>query len=162
MLKSWWQQRQERERQILIIAGISIVFLLLWAFGWHPLSRSRALLRQTIATQQETLATMQTESAEIQRLRAKGVRGKVERQGKSLLALADATARDTSLTTSLKRVEPISEKSVRVNFESADFDTLITWLESLSRDFGVQPTDFSAERVEGVGLVNARVTLEEV
>ena len=35
------------------------------------------------------------------------------------------------------------------------------WLEALARDYGVQVTDFSADKVEGLGLVNARVTLED-
>jgi len=48
-----------------------------------------------------------------------------------------------------------------VSFETANFDALIGWVDGLGRDYGVQATDFSADRVEGMGLVNARVLLEE-
>ena len=84
-----------------------------------------------------------------------------DRQGKSLFALADVTARGAGLATALKRVEPTGPKSVRVSFETANFDALIGWIDGLARDYGVQATDLSADRVEGVGLVNARVALEE-
>jgi general secretion pathway protein M len=43
----------------------------------------------------------------------------------------------------------------------ANFDALVNWLDVLARDYGVQATDFSADKVEGLGLVNARVTLED-
>ena len=104
---------------------------------------------------------MQQASGELTTLRAKGTRGQVDRQGKSLFALADVTARGAGLATALKRVEPTGPRSVRVSFETANFDALISWVDALSRDYGVQATDVSADRVEGIGLVNARVVLEE-
>jgi general secretion pathway protein M len=51
---------------------------------------------------------------------------------------------------------------VRASFEFVSFDSLIAWIEQLARDYGVQITDFSADRVDATGLVNARVTLEDV
>ncbi len=98
---------------------------------------------------------------ELQDLRAKGARGKVDRQGKSLFALADVTARGAGLATALKRVEPTGPRSVRASFEAANFDALIGWVDVLARDYAVQTTDFSADRVEAIGTVNARVVLEE-
>ncbi|MBU6198700.1 MAG: type II secretion system protein M, partial [Xanthomonadaceae bacterium] len=40
-------------------------------------------------------------------------------------------------------------------------DALADWMDALARDYGVTVTDFSAEKVEGLGLVNARVTLQD-
>jgi general secretion pathway protein M len=88
-------------------------------------------------------------------------RRRAERQGKSLLALADVSARGTGLSGALKRVEPAGGKSVRLNFEVADFDALMNWLDALARDYGVQTTDLYVDKVEGLGLVNARATLED-
>lgn len=48
-----------------------------------------------------------------------------------------------------------------MSFEGASFDAVADWLEGLARDFGVVATDLSADRSEGNGRVNARVTLEE-
>ena len=58
-------------------------------------------------------------------------------------------------------MEPAGGKSVRLSFEVADFDALMNWLDALARDYGVQATDFSADKVEGLGLVNVRATLED-
>jgi len=49
-----------------------------------------------------------------------------------------------------------------VSVEAARFDVLIDWIEGLTRDYGIEAIDFSADRADGVGLVNARVTLQDV
>ncbi len=160
-MRAWWNGLQLRERRMLGIGGVVAVLLLGWALLWHPLARERAELAQSVIDQRQALAAMRNQASEVQRLRSLGTQGKAERQGKSLLALADATARGAALAGALKRVEPVNEKSVRVSFELASFDALMNWLDDLAREFGVQATDFSVDRADGVGLVNARVTLED-
>lgn len=161
MMRAWWNAREPRERQVLLIGGIAVAVLLAWAMIWHPLQRSRSLLRERVQVQRSDLAQMRSDSARVAQLRGLGARAKVERQGKSLLALADATARGAQLANELRRVEPVGPKSVRVSFEGVAFDAIADWLEGLARDFGVVATDFSADRAEGNGRVNVRVTLEE-
>lgn len=161
MIAAWWNKQSTQDRRVLGIGGVVVALLLAWAFVWNPLARSRAQLEMRVERERADLAWMRQTSGELQSLRAKGARGQVDRQGKSLFALADVTARGAGLAAALKRVEPTGPKSVRASFESANFDALIGWIDSLTRDYGVQVTDLSADRVEGLGLVNARVVLEE-
>lgn len=161
MMRAWWNAREPRERQVLLVGGVATAVLLVWALVWHPLQRSRTQLRERVEIQRSDLVQMRSESARVAQLRGLGARAKVERQGKSLLALADATARGAQLANELRRVEPVGPKSVRVSFEGVAFDSIADWLEGLARDFGVVATDFSADRAEGNGRVNVRVTLEE-
>ena len=159
--REWWSARDPREQRILAVGGLLAVAMLLWALVWLPLNRARNDLLVRVEAQEADLAQMREQAVRAQELRGQGARAKVERQGKSLLALADATARGAQLANALKRVEPLGPKSVRVSFEGANFDVIAEWLEGLSRDFGVVATDLSADRAEGAGRVNARVTLEE-
>jgi general secretion pathway protein M len=161
VIGAWWRAQSERDRRMLAGGAVAAALLLGWAFVWHPLAQSRERLRMQVATDRTNLAWMRQASAELGTLRAGGARAQVDRQGKSLLALADATARGAGLGTALKRVEPAGAKSVRVSFETANFDALIGWIDALARDYGVQATDLSADKVEGLGLVNARVVLDE-
>ena len=161
MMRAWWDTREPREQRLLLIGGIIVALLLAWALVWYPLARSRDALRLRVEGQRADLAQMQALAARSSQLRGQGARSKVERQGKSLLALADATARGAQLANVLKRVEPAGAKSVRVSFEAASFDAIADWLDGLARDFGVTASDFSADRSEGAGLVNARVTLQD-
>jgi general secretion pathway protein M len=161
VIAAWWHQQSSQDRRVLGAGAVVIGLLLAWAFVWNPLARTRAQLETRVERERADLAWMRQASGELQALRAKGARGQVDRQGKSLFALADVTARGAGLATALKRVEPTGPKSVRASFESANFDALIAWADALTRDYGVQITDLSADRVEGLGLVNARVVLEE-
>jgi len=161
VIAAWWQGLPGRDRRMLEVGGIVVALLLAWAFVWHPLTRAREQLRARVERQRGDLVWMRRASAELVAQRANGARGQVDRQGKSLFALADVTARGAGLAGALKRVEPSGPKSVRVSFETANFDALIGWVDGLGRDYGVQATDLSADRVDGIGLVNARVVLEE-
>ena len=162
MILAWWKQQSSRDRRVLQIgAGVVAVFLL-WAFVWHPLDLRRAQLDAQLDAARRDLAFVRISQVEVERLRNAGVRSRADRQGKSLLALADVSARGANLDGVLKRLEPIGSHSVRATFEFASFDSVIAWVEDLARDYGVQVTDFSADRVDATGLVNARITLDDV
>jgi general secretion pathway protein M len=160
-MRAWWNGLAAREQRIVAIGGFAVVLMLGWAFVWHPLVVKRAELRDAVDAQQRDLAFVRVAAADVDRFRASGKQGRRDRQGRSLLALADATARDAGLEGALKRVEPVGAASVRVSFEVARFDALIAWIEGLTRDYGIEAIDVSADRADGVGLVNARVTLQD-
>ncbi|HEY6986214.1 MAG TPA: type II secretion system protein M [Rhodanobacteraceae bacterium] len=160
-MRAWWNTLALREQRMLAGGGLIVALMLGWALVWHPLSLKRAELRDAVDAERRDLAYVRVEAAEVERLRAAGTHSRADRQGRSLLALADATARAGGLEGALRRVEPVGATSVRVSFEFARFDALIGWIENLTRDYGIETTDFSADRADGVGLVNARVTLED-
>jgi general secretion pathway protein M len=161
VIGAWWSKLQAREQRMLSVGAVISALLLGWALLWYPLAHARADLQTRVARQRADLAWMRQGLGEAHELHAQGTHGRAERQGKSLLALADVSARGAGLAGALKRTEPTGGKSVRVSFEVADFDALVNWLDALARDYGIQATDFSADKVEGLGLVNARVTLED-
>lgn len=162
MIAAWWSAQSTRDQRILIVGAVIVASVLLWAVAWDPLAQRRAELDMQLDGARRDLALMRVSEAEIERLRSVGTRTRADRQGRSLLALADASARSGGLDGVLKRIEPVGPRSVRASFEFAAFDSLIAWLESLSGEYGIQVTDFSADRVDATGLVNARVTLEDV
>lgn len=160
MIRLWWNGLQPRER---LIAGSGLligVLLLVWGVLWQPLGREKLRLTEQVELQRRELAMVRAVAA-IPAQAGIAATAVVDRQGKSLLALIDASARAANLELALKRVEPIGARSVRASFEFASFDTLIAWLESLARDYRVRVIDLSVDRVEGNGLVSARITLED-
>jgi len=161
MMRVAWNARPPRERAVLAVGAALAALMLAWALVWYPVAKARATLGTRVEKQREDLAWMRQHLAQAQQAHAQGVRGHADRQGKSLLALADVSAREGGLAGALKRVEPSGGRSVRVSFEIANFDQLMTWLDALTREYDVTVSDFSADKVEGLGLVNARVTLED-
>lgn len=161
-MRAWWSNLADRERRIVGVGAIVVALMLGWALVWHPLALKRETLRETVENDRRDLAWVRVATADVDRLRTVGTHARRDRQGRSLLALADATARSGGLESALRRVEPTGPASVRVSVEGARFDVLIDWIEALTRDYGIEAIDFSADRADGVGLVNARVTLQDV
>jgi general secretion pathway protein M len=160
-MRAWWTNLAMRERWMVGVGAVVVALLLGWALLWHPLAMKRAALRDAVDSDRRDLAYVRVATADVERLRAVGTHARRDRQGRSLLALADATARTGGLEAALRRVEPTGTASVRVSFESARFDVVIDWIEGLTRDYGIEAIDFSADRADGIGLVNARVTLQD-
>ncbi|HEY6545391.1 MAG TPA: type II secretion system protein M [Dokdonella sp.] len=161
MIATWWQSLATNERRMLAVGALVATLLLLWAFAWHPLALRQAELRSDVDRQRLELAEVRSAAAEVARLRAAGAHARGDREGKSLLALADATARESGLESALRRVEPVGERDVRVAFEGAGFDVLVAWLEQLAGRHGIEAIEFSAQRAQGIGFVDARVTLRD-
>ena len=162
MIAIWWNQLAVRDRRVLLAGSVIVAVFLIWSFVWHPMSVEKARLESQIDNARRDLAFVRVAEAEVERLRSAGVRTRADRQGKSLLALADVSVRGAGLEGLLKRLEPVGSHSVRASFEFVSFDSLVDWIENLARDYGVQITDFSADRIDANGLVNARVTLEDI
>ena len=80
---------------------------------------------------------------------------------RSLLARVDGGAREAGLGGVLLRVEPVSERQVRVYFQGAPFDRLMEWLQPTAQRFRIRVDELSIQRADGVGLVEARMTLSE-
>jgi general secretion pathway protein M len=161
MIGAWWHGLAAQERRVLVVGGIVAALLLGWALLWHPLEQRRAELERELDRQREELAFVQAGAQEIARRRATGVQAGAQRAGKSLLALADATARSGGLGDALRRVEPAGARTVKLAFESARFDVLVAWIEALATSYGVEAVELSVDRADGVGFVNARVTLQD-
>ena len=106
MIAAWWQALAANERRLLRLGAVAAALLLGWALVWHPLAAKRVELQQNVENQRRDLAYVRLGAAEIERQHAVGTRSRADRQGKSLLALADATARGGGLENALKRVEP--------------------------------------------------------
>jgi len=162
MIQAWWKQQTARDQRVLLVGACIVSLFLVWALAWHPLDLRRTQLDEQLDAARRDLAFVLISQAEVERLRNAGVRSRADRQGKSLLALADVSARGANLDGMLKRLEPIGSHGVRATFEFAPFDSVIGWVEDLARDYGVQVTDFSADRIDATGLVNARITLDDV
>jgi len=161
VIAAWWNGLAAQERRVLAVGGVVAALLLGWALLWHPLAQRRAELERDLGQQRSELAFVRAGAAEIAHRRATGAQAGGQRAGKSLLALADATARSGGLGDALKRVEPAGAKTVKVAFESARFDALVGWIEALAAGYGVEAVELSVDRADGVGFVNARVTLQD-
>lgn len=159
-MREWWEGLGTRERFILIAGTLVLAPLLLWAILWRPLVGSVTRLEQEVSAQRENLRWMQNAANELQQLRGGASQAGAGLGGRSLLAVVDQSARTAGLGAGLKRIEPDGADAVRVRLEGVAFDTLVTWLDQLSRQAGVLASLVSIERDDTApGQVNVRLTL---
>ena len=156
-----WQALAPRDRLVLGLGAGLLALMLGWAFVWYPLAQGQASMATKLTTAEAELAFMRQAAAGLRAARASGVGGTFDRGGQSLLALADRSARDAGLGAALRRVEPLQDVRVNASFEGAQFDALTAWLETLQQRYGVSVDELQVDRVAGVGLVDARVTLRD-
>lgn len=157
-LRTFWAGLSSRDQRVLMLGGIVLATILAWLAIWEPLREARDAARLRVAAAATDLATMRAAVPQLQALG--GSTAPAVRDGRSLLALVDATARASGVGEALLRVEPVAGGQVRVYFESAGFDVLVAWLEELEAQQGVRTGDVSIQRAAGVGRVDARMSLE--
>lgn len=158
-MNAWWNALAERDRRFLAIGAAVVAALLFWALWFDPLRVARAGLADSVRQAEADLVYMQAAAQRLAALQSGGSASVFERGGRSLLALADASAREAQLANALQRVEPLSSGRVSVWLEAAAFDAVAGWLEQLQQRYGVRAEEFSITRTPGIGQVDARVVL---
>ncbi len=134
--RTWWEERQARERLLLAgLAALLAIFLILNVF-WRPVYTAR----------QNALTEIRLYDALAVRLRAAGPTLRAPTgavQGGTPQAVVTATAGEASLA--IRQIEQQGAET-RVVLDGVDFVRLVQWLERL-------------ERQTAPGVVNARVSL---
>lgn len=161
-LRAWWNSLAPREQRVLRLGAVALLLIGGWLLVWEPLAKARDTWRTRVQAGENDLAWMRAHAPQLRALASTGGGTTAVRDGRSLLALVDATARAAGVGDALLRVEPVAGNQVRVYFEGADFDALVQWLEELGARQGVVLGDFNANRAAGVGRVDARLALERI
>ncbi len=159
-LRQRWNALAVREQRILSLGAVFVVLVLGYVLLWEPLAESRDNLRTQVQAAETDLAWMRAAAPLVQQ-RSANAPAALTLDGRSLLARTDASAADAGLKSALLRIEPVSDRQVRVSFQSAGFDALMRWVETLAANSNLRVSEFSVQRAEGVGLVDARLSLEE-
>ncbi|MFQ5487022.1 MAG: type II secretion system protein GspM [Gammaproteobacteria bacterium] len=149
-----------RERRWVLGGGALLLALLIYTLGWLPFSREVARLQNIVSEQRALAAWMEQAAREARRLRGLSTGSTENRGRRSLLALADQTAKQAGLGNAIKRVEPEGQDKVHIRLEQAPFDDLTAWLEKLQLGHQVRIVSITIDRQALPGLVDVRLTLE--
>lgn len=150
-LESWYASLNAREQLIVrvgVIAGAAllVVGLVLRLHGVVQATEKR------LAGKRADAAYIQSVLPELRAapLPAAG--------GQSLVTVVDRTTRDAGLALNLKGTEPSGISGVRVRFEGASFEQLVTWLLRVQQEYGLIVQAATLEKTDNPGRVNASLT----
>jgi general secretion pathway protein M len=159
-MKAWLYSLEPRERMMLAAGTALLVLFLLYILVWSPLHSGYDDLKNKVKEQRATALWMHESAQTLTSLKRSSNSAARGLGGKSLLSVADSTARAGGLGSALKRVEPEGSDSVRVWLDGAPFDVVMKWLSTLSTIHGVNAETVTMERSDAAGRVSARLTLQ--
>lgn len=156
-LRNWFEQLAPRERVMVSAAGALMLFAIVYLAGFRPLSISTERNAAMVADQQELLEELTQLAA-----RRGPQRGAVTGTGggdQSLVLVVDRTTRDKGLGAYLKRNQPDGADAIRLRFEDAPFDNLLSWLVEMQSTYGVGAISANIDTSRSPGRVNCNLVL---
>ena len=147
----FWDARQERERQILIIAAIFFVVLLLYLVAIEPAMNGREELKKSLPNLHQQAAQMQSMAQELATIPSAENRHEVSRE------LVETAMGNNGLKA---QTLSVNDGIVRAQFSTATMSGLQGWLLELQKSGGLFVEEIKITGLEG-GLVSASMTLRQ-
>ena len=157
-MKNWYLNLAARERLIVGVGGVLALIIVIWGMIWKPLHDRTIDLRESI-TDKSLLVNDLRRAASLATSGALASGGGAEQ---SLVILVDNTARPSGLAATFSRTRPDGPNAINISFESAPFDTLLTWLIGLEETYGISVQSASVNEARAPGLVNGQILLSRI
>jgi type II secretory pathway component PulM len=148
-MKAWVANLQVRERLILLGGIVAVVLIGAW-FGLTKMRSGTEVLRDAVAQKQRLLIAMQPLEGQVPQ-------GAVPGDGQTLVVLIANTAQQHNLA--LTRTRPDGPDGIQVTFGNASFDTLMSWLIALEKQYSVNVESASFQSGRQRGIVNGQLLL---
>ena len=155
-LRAWYATLQQREQRIVTIGAIALGVIVLVGGIIMPLQSAVSRAVQENETKRADLAWMRVNAPEV---RAAGNQVAAD-TGEAPVVLVDRVGREAGLSSALRGTQP-SATGVRVQLEAAPFDTMLGWLDTLDRRYGLSVDSITVDRTAAPGLVNASITFSQ-
>jgi type II secretory pathway component PulM len=148
-MKAWFTNLQVRERLILLSGVVAVVLIGAW-FGLREMRSETEVLRDAVTQKQRLLIALQSVGDQVPQSATPG-------DGQTLVVLIANTAQQHNLA--LTRTRPDGPDGIQVTFGNASFDTLMSWLIALDKQYSVavETASFTSTRQQGV--VNGQLLL---
>ena len=156
-LKAWYASLQPRERRVVAIGAAALGLIILVGGILLPLQSAVSRAVQGTETRRDDLAWMRANAQEI---RARGFDIPAD-TGEAPVVLVDRVGREAGLGGALRGTQPNATGGVRVQLEGAPFDTMVGWLDTLDRRYGLAIESITVDRTPAPGLVNASISFSQ-
>ena len=159
-MRDWFQNLAPREQVLISIGGALVIIFLIVMLGIQPVLSKASRGRELISEKQALLTELSQVAQRIGPQSGGGQARNLASGGQSLVVVVDRTTRERGLAANLKRNQPDGDRSIRLRFENASFDTLMGWLDQLQNQYGLAITSANIDVAVGTGRVNCNLTLE--
>jgi general secretion pathway protein M len=158
MMHERFEQLAPRERLLVSVCAALVLFTLVWTFVVQPVIAARAGLLERVDSKQIQLVSFQSLAANAVTNRGAQRSNAAARSNDSVVVIIDRATRNRELSQYLKRNQPDGQMGVRLRFENAPFDQLMSLLGELQNNYGMITSNASFDSV-GTGMVNSSLVL---
>ncbi|OUU80802.1 MAG: hypothetical protein CBC38_00490 [Gammaproteobacteria bacterium TMED78] len=156
MIKEWFLSANQRDKIFLSIGLCLLLALIFWIALWKPLIAKKIKINTSIDNNYETLISLQ----KLQNLPVIRINERLLQEiNQSLVLLVDQSHRSYNLEGTLIRNQPENENKIRLTFENASFNNLLSWLLSLNTTYGIIVESINLDNSSQSGLVNSSLVL---
>ena len=156
-LMAWYAGLQQREQRVVAVGTVVLGLIIVIGGILLPLQSVLSRTLKGNETRREDLAWMRVNAPEI---RASGADLQLD-TGEAPVVLVNRVGREVGLASSLRGTQPNTSGGVRVQLEAASFDTLVAWLDTLDRRYGLAIESITVDRTPSPGLVNASISFSQ-
>jgi general secretion pathway protein M len=151
----FWDQRTEREKNIITWGGGVLAVVVAWSVLWAPAQEGRAHLRESLPTLQRQLAQMTAQANEARALSA-AAQG-VTPTGGALKDALTASLSDHGLAAT--QVQVIGN-AVQIQMKNASFPAWTSWVDDARKQFKVQIAEAHVTALKEDGQVDLTASLQ--
>jgi len=151
----FWDQRTEREKNLLTWGGSVLAVVIAWSVLWAPAQEGRARLHESLPTLQRQLAQMTAQSSESRQLSA-AAQG-VAPTGAALRDALNASLSDHGLAAT--QVQVIGNV-VQVQMKNASFPAWTSWVDDVRKQFKVQVAEAHVTALKEDGQVDLTASFQ--
>jgi general secretion pathway protein M len=159
MINLWYQSLPTRDRRLLLAVASMLAVTLFYLVIWEPIHQGYALEKQKLKSQRDIYSWMQSAANEVRTLKRGGTRKAPVNQPITLIL--ENSAKISGIKQFINKIESSGMDGARVKIDSASFDQLLVWLNTLEKQHGVIITTANIERNEQAGTVSARLSFEK-
>lgn len=152
-MKNYWNTLNERERWMVLVAGVCLFFYLLYIMIFSPLSSAITAKTQRLASKKETLTWLQKAKQQNKRQKRQAV------SNSQLLTVIARQLKDSKFQGFAHQLEQTAAGDIQLTFNEVPLKTFLTWLENLDTQYAVEIKQMHIEGTERSGLVKIDVTL---
>lgn len=147
-MKKYWQDLNEREREIVFAGALIVVIYLFYALAYSPLKT--ALTKNTEALQEKKTTLQWLES--VQPFASKLSRKESLTNSQLLTLLSDKLKTNISKEFPYQ-LQQTGSGEIQLSFEQVPFEYLISWLTTFQKTYSISIKQVNVEKLPTPGLI---------
>lgn len=153
MMKTHWDNLNEREQKMLVLGGGCLVVFLIYILLYAPLLGSVRDKTKQLAEKKDTLTWMQQAHQQRQSIKTPQTLS-----NSKLLSVLAEQLKSTSFRTFPYQLQQTGSGDIQLSFEQVPYNAFVAWLWSLKQTYAFSVKQFNAQRTDRSGVVKVAVT----